>query len=651
MSVTPTTRNDTPTVDDIERVLGKVVARVKKSWRPILIIALIAGAAFFFLPAVITQYLQYLLYGLFMLFQLLFAVLFMIVQFVALFWFLARGRVYWIQPGESGVGFDDYKGNPEIIEASRRIVTLLRGVKEFKEMGGEVTRGVLLIGPPGTGKSYLAQVISTEAGVPFGYMSAPSFQSMFMGIGNMKVMFLYNKARKLARKYGACILFIDEIDAIGGSRMNQQGGGMPLGALGGMFGGGGSGLLNELLNQMDPPRQDPGWVERILRKIGLRKKAYERPVVLTMGATNIAEVLDPALLRPGRFDRKISVDRPDFDGRKEVIEYYLNKVAHEDLNLDKLSYDTIGYSPAAIKFIVNEAVIQAHFNGRTKVSYQDFTRAREAHEWGLRHPIASMSVEDRRRLAYHEAGHAVAMYKLLRRSRLEKVTIVRHEGALGLAAPKPVQETYTQDKQEILSAIQISLASRAAEELFLKTQLSGVTSDFTSATRMAAAYIGVLGMNGSLYSNLAFLDRPDGAMKGDIDKLLKEQYNKVKQLLARESNLVISIAETLLQKQELDGDEVTALAHEVEEREKDGRPIHYLPATHDAPVSTLELLDKGRDGRLVATSILADNSAELEAEAEKDREEETADAVPLVNPTPAPGPAASQMDMPKKEEA
>ena len=132
------------------------------------------------LPALITQYLQYLLYGLFMLFQLLFAVLFMIVQFVALFWFLARGRVYWIQPGESGVGFDDYKGNPEIIEASRRIVTLLRGVKDFKEMGGEVTRGVLLIGPPGTGKSYLAQVISTEAGVPFGYMSAPSFQSMFM---------------------------------------------------------------------------------------------------------------------------------------------------------------------------------------------------------------------------------------------------------------------------------------------------------------------------------------------------------------------------------------------------------------------------------------------------------------------------------------
>jgi cell division protease FtsH len=649
MSATPTTRNDTPTVDDIERILGKVVARLKKSWRPILIVALLGGAAFFFLPALVAQYLQYLLYGLFMLFQLVFAVLFMIVQFVALFWFLARGRVYWIQPGESGVGFDDYKGNPEIIEASRRIVTLLRGVKEFKQMGGEVTRGVLLIGPPGTGKSYLAQVISTESGVPFGYMSAPSFQSMFMGIGNMKVMFLYNKARKLARKYGACILFIDEIDAIGGSRTNQQAGGMPMGALGGMFGGGGSGLLNELLNQMDPPRQDPGWSERILRRLGLRKTAYERPVVLTMGATNIPEVLDPALLRPGRFDRKISVDKPDFDGRKEVIEYYLNKVAHEDLSLDKLSYDTIGYSPAAMKFIVNEAVIQAHFSGRTKVSYQDFTRAREAHEWGLRHPIASMSVEDRRRLAYHEAGHAVAMYKLLRRSRLEKVTIIRHEGALGLAAPKPVQETYTQDKQEILSSIQISLASRASEELFLKTQLSGVTSDFTGATRMAAAYIGVLGMNGSLYSNLAFLDRPDGAMKLEIDKLLKEQYNKAKQLLSRESDLVISIAETLLQKQELDGDEVTALAGEVEERVSDGRPIHQLPATHGSPVSTLELLEKDRDGRLVASSVAAANMAKIDANGEKDREEEAAGSAPLNEPAPVSGAATSQMEAPEEK--
>ena len=156
-------------------------------------------------------------------------------------------------------------------------------------------------------------------------------------------------------------------------------------------------------------------------------------------------------------------------------------------------------------------------------------------------------------------------------------------------------------------------------------------------------------MNGSLYSNLAFLDRPDGAMKLEIDKLLKEQYNRVKQLLSRESDLVISIAETLLQKQELDGDEVTALAGEVEERVSDGRPIHQLPATHDSPVSTLELLEKGRDGRLVASSVAAANMAKIDANGEKDREEEAAGSVPLIEPAPVSGAATSQMELPEEK--
>src|SRR5207253_98723 len=154
-----------------------------------------------------------------------------------------------------GVGFKDYKGNPEILEVARRIVTLLRGVKHFTDMGGEVHRGLLMIGPPGTGKSYLAQCIATEAGMPFCYCSAPSFQNMFMGMSNFRVMMLYGRARKLARKFGSCIVFIDEIDAIGGSR-GAQGPGMGMGGMMGMFGGGGAGLLNELLLQMDPPRAD-----------------------------------------------------------------------------------------------------------------------------------------------------------------------------------------------------------------------------------------------------------------------------------------------------------------------------------------------------------------------------------------------------------
>src|SRR5262249_17148726 len=310
-------------------------------------------------------------------------------QFGLMYFFMARTRIYWVKPGETGVSFKDYKGNPEVLEAATRIVTLLKGVKGFKSMGGEVTRGVLLIGPPGTGKSYLAQAISTEAGVPFGYLSAPSLTSVWMGMGNIKVMMLYRKARKLAREYGACILFIDEIDAIGGARSSSmmgvggvgmspdtQSGGranviMGMGA--GM--GGGSGLLNELLLQMDPPPQETSQMGKLLRWLGLRRKRVEMPPVLTMGATNMAEVLDAALLRPGRFDRKIVVEEPDADGRREIIEYYLSKVKHEPMPMDRMISDTIGYTPVAIKFVINEATIHAHFDGRQAINYWDFTHA------------------------------------------------------------------------------------------------------------------------------------------------------------------------------------------------------------------------------------------------------------------------------------
>src|SRR5205814_7120315 len=164
-------------------------------------------------------------------FQIAFAVLFIVIQFAPLFWFLGRPRLYWVMPGETGINFDDYKGNPEVLEAARRIVLLLQGVKEFKEMGGQPVRGLLLSGPPGTGKSYLAQCMSTEAGVPFAYASAASFRAMFIGMDILMIRRLYSKARRLAREYGGCVVFMDEIDAIGASRGS---GGMGLG--GGMMG-------------------------------------------------------------------------------------------------------------------------------------------------------------------------------------------------------------------------------------------------------------------------------------------------------------------------------------------------------------------------------------------------------------------------------
>ena len=585
-----TTQNPRPQVEEIEGSIDSFFARLGRRWKTILIVALIVGVLWFVVAPNIGNWLQYILYGAFMLFQLLFAVLFMIIQFVALFWFLGRPRIYWILPGETGVSFKDYRGNPEVLEVASRVVTLLKGVKEFKEMGGQVTRGILLVGPPGTGKSYLGHCISTEAGVPFGYLSAPSIQGMFMGMDSLRVMGLYSKGRKLARKYGACILFIDEIDAIGQSRAGMRGG-MGMGAMGGMFGGGGGAALNQLLTEMDPLPRDDSWKAKLKRKLGFKVGKAEIPLVLTMGATNLAQTLDAALLRPGRFDRKIYVDFPDYDGRKEIIKYYLEKVAHEDLDLDHLASETIGQSPAAVKFIINEAVINAHFNGRTKINYEDFTTALDNHEVGLRHPIRNMMMEEKRALAYHEAGHAVAMLKLYKRMRVTRVTIIRHEGGiLGFAMPKPVQETYTTDRTELLAHIQVALAARASEELFLGTQLSGVFSDLQQATRAAAAYIGYLGMNGSLYSTAAFGEGlPDGAMKKDIDRLLREQFLKVKQLLDEHREIVIAIAETLLQRLELNGDDLYRIMEEVERRKVHGEALPELP-DKNAPVSVLDLL-------------------------------------------------------------
>jgi ATP-dependent Zn protease len=506
-------------------------------------------------------------------------------QFGLMYFFMARTRIYWLKPGETGVSFKDYKGNPEVLEAATRIVTLLKGVKEFKSMGGEVTRGVLLLGPPGTGKSYLAQAISTEAGVPFGYLSAPSLTSVWMGMGNIKVMRLYTKARKLAKEYGACILFIDEIDAIGGARSASMAGGAMGGMsphnnatgrnnvmMGGMGMGGNSGLLNELLLQMDPPPHETGLIKKLLRFLGLRRKRAEMPAVLTMGATNLAETLDAALLRPGRFDRRIAVNLPAATGRREIIKYYLDKVKHEpDLQtrwMSRMISDTIGYTPVAIKFVINEATIHAHFDGRQVISYWDFTRAREGHDWGLKDPILDMSYEERRRLAYHEAGHAYAAVKLLYKWRLSKVTIIRHGNALGFAGWKPEEETYTRTKTELLNQIQISLASRAAEELFLDIQMSGVTGDLSGATATATYMVGAFGMDDSFYSYLPFggsearMANPE--LKQRVEIILDQEYRKVKKLIESNKEAVIAIAEALILRNELTDIDVDELMARIE---------------------------------------------------------------------------------------
>jgi len=555
--------------DELDRKIDSFLGRIGAVFRFLIILAVLGALAYFVLLPNLETWGPYLLFGLYLVFQLFFAIMFMIVQFAALFWFLGRTRIYWIMPGETGVTFADYKGNPEILGLANRVVTLLRGVKGFKEMGGQVHRGMLLVGPPGTGKSYLAQCIASEAGVPFAYASSPSFMSMFMGISNIKVMMLYSKARKMAKKYGACIIFMDEIDAIAMSRSRTGGGGMGMG-MGGFMGMGGSGLLNELLMQMDPPPTDQGWKVRMLRKFGLRTKKADMPAVFTMGATNLAEALDPALLRPGRFDWKISVERPSYEGRLEVLEYYLAKVkCVPGLPLDRVATEMItpegqGYSPVEIKFVVNEAVVHAHFDGRDAITYPDIRHSMETREYGLRQMISGRTSEDKRRVAYHEAGHAISMLRLYTRRRLDRLTLMQYgelRGAEGVAFDKAKEEIHITTKEELLVDIQIFLASKAAEIIFLGTETTGMGGDLPGASYRAIQYVRC-GMGGQLFTMWG--ETPTPQERAQAERVMQQQFTAARKLIEENRPQVHAIVEALLEKEELLGEEVEEIVARVD---------------------------------------------------------------------------------------
>lgn len=543
---------------------------VKLRWLWLLLIAIVCWyGAVYILPQVSAPSPGVvLLYAI----QIIFAILFGLMQFVAIFWFLGRPRLYWVLPGETGVTFDDYKGNPEVLEAARRIVRLLQGVKQFQDMGGLPVRGLLLVGDPGVGKSYLAQCMSTEAGVPFAYASAASFRAMFVGMDILMLRRLYSKARRLAREYGGCVVFLDEIDAIGASRSRSGGGNMALG--GGVFGGMmGTGGLNQLLMEMDPPPIETGWFKKMLRVAGLYHGRVQREPVLTVGATNIPESLDEALLRPGRFDRRIAIAPPTDKYRPEVIAYYLRKVKRDPaIPIAALSQRLVNYTPVAIKHIINEAVIIAHFAGRDSIAYQDLAEAQDVHEFGLRQ-VADLSPLERRRLAYHEAGHTLACYYLMERYFPAFVTLHGRgdsEGAAAFASWRQKETIITESREEVLARIQVALAARAAEELFLDAQLNGVTIDFAVATELAAQYVGLYGMDGSLISCAAFagtqydkiVNVPDFSER--VEAVLQSQFHTVKQLFREHNQALLAVAEALIQREELVADEIQQLIDEAD---------------------------------------------------------------------------------------
>jgi ATP-dependent Zn protease len=509
--------------------------------------------------------------------RFLLSAVFVIGQFALFFWFMGRTRTYTIWPGSEteGISFADYRGQPELLEQARQIVTLLRGVRAFEEAGGEPLNGLLLEGPPGTGKTWLAKAISTEAGVPFFYIDGSGFQSTFIGIAPLKVMNLYRKARKAAKEYGASIIFIDEIDAVGsrgGVAQKREFNDQPsessklFSRLPIMFGGMGQdmGLMSTLLVEMSGFSQEHGfwarkrawWYKTFLR----RKPPKPQKRVLTIGATNRIHALDPALLRPGRFDKKIRVDAPDLEGRREIIEYYLTKMAHDD-SMDPLiiAIETQNYTPADIKYLLNEALRYALFDGRTYMTYRDFKLAQPEHEMGVRMPIKNMTREDKYRLAAHEAAHAVGVRLYLPTHRISRITIIQQGFALGHVSHMPAVESYDplMTLDELMNHLKVAAAGKAGEMEFcgVEEQTLGVGGDF-SQIRYVLRQMASTGMFGP------FGWSDDKEVLEHVRQMMEETFlmalDEVRVAMRLNSEMGRALIDLLMEKEELLADEVEA---------------------------------------------------------------------------------------------
>jgi cell division protease FtsH len=504
-----------------------------------------------------------------LLITLLFYAFAMIVQFGALMWFMSRPRTYTVTPDSAQIGlsFENYRGQPDLLDHAKSLVRILKGVEKFQRAGGEMPKGMLLAGPPGTGKTFLAGVVAAEAGLPFIYVDASSITGMFMGMDVFMVISLFRKARKLARKYappgspGVCIMFLDELDSIGLSRGGVQGG-QQQGVMGPMGMMGGRGLaLNTMLNQMDSLGQHVE--DRMSRKIGrwlglVRGPVPPKPLVFVIGATNRPDVLDAALVRPGRLDRRLNIYAPDGDGRRDILRFYLGQKAHEaNIPIDMMVSDSIGWTPIEIKTIINEALVVASDAGRDALSYRDWLVARDSRQLGIKQPIQTMSAADKRAIAYHEAGHAVAARYLQQENRLQKASIIRMGDALGVVQRSSREERYTRHAREIETDIMVSLGSRAVEEVILETRMSGAGSDLQTATYLAMSYIGQLGMGPTLLAmGASGTTTPPGPVLRLADRLLDELFAETKRLVREKEYAVHAIAGALIQRGELIGSEL-----------------------------------------------------------------------------------------------
>ncbi|HEY3239726.1 MAG TPA: AAA family ATPase [Acidimicrobiia bacterium] len=496
-----------------------------------------------------------------------------------------------LRPEEIEVGFGDIVGMDVVREEVIRTVNLFLAFKTFRErMGGTPRRGVLFEGPPGTGKTHMAKAMAGEAGVPFLFVSSSAFQSMYYGQTNRKIRSYFRALRKAARREGGAIGFIEEIDAIAGARSGMRA--TPLAAAVHRSGvrEGISGIVNELLVQLQSFDQPSGWhrfvgagVDVINRFLPDHRRLRKRPSVpaniLVVGATNRASDLDPALMRPGRFDRSIHFDLPSRTGRRALIDYFLAKKAHES-ELDEnsrreaLAAMTAGYTPVMIEHLFDEGLVWALRDGKEAMGWADVQQAKFTEEMGLKQPVEYTTLE-RARIATHEAGHAVMAHLVGTDRKLEVLSIIKRGDALGLLAHSDAEERFTRTRSELSALVEIALGGMVAEELFFGESSTGPGGDLATATRLAAQMVGAFGMAGSLVSFEAVESGPlavgivgkvlsfDAGRQG-VEDLLAEAKSRTRTRLEVGSHLVEALRDALLAREELVGDEITEVLRTAE---------------------------------------------------------------------------------------
>lgn len=456
----------------------------------------------------------------------------------------SNAKVYMEQ--KTGVTFRDVAGQDEAKESVREIVDFLHNPGKYTSIGARLPKGALLVGPPGTGKTLLAKAVAGEAGVPFFSLSGSDFVEMFVGVGASRVRDLFKQAQQSA----PCIIFIDEIDAIGKSRDSRYGGGNDEREQ----------TLNQLLAEMDGFDSSKG--------------------VLILAATNRPEVLDKALLRPGRFDRRIIVDKPDLKGRLETLKVHSKDVLMDDsVDLDAIALATAGAVGSDLANIINEAAINAVKNGRRAVTQQDLFESVEVVIAGKEKKDRILGKEEKRMVAYHEVGHALITCLMKNAEPVQKITIVpRTMGSLGYTMQVPEEEKYLLTKDELITKIVTLLGGRAAEEVVFHTVTTGASNDIERATKLARTMVSQYGMSDTFglmglesvesqyldgRSVLNCSDQTAAKLDDEVNKMLKEYYAKAKELLSENMECLDSVAEYLIDKETITGKEFMDIVNRV----------------------------------------------------------------------------------------